>query len=905
MPQTLLRAKIYRPRHDHLTTLRSGVVGRINAGTAADVTLIVAPAGYGKTTVAAQWAEQAPMPAAWYAIDAGDNDLGQFLAYVIGAIETIYPDACANLRGLLERAPLPDTARLAATLGSELDLLPQRVALVLDDFHAINHPDIEHFVNELLRHPLRRLHLIISSRKEPALALARLRACRRLKELGVPDLRLNPQEAATLLAGVWHGPCSPQAAAALLAHTEGWAAGLYLLGLALRTEPPAAELAGGKALGADRFAAEFLLEQVLQQQPPLVRDFLLKTSILERVSPELAAAVVDLPQEHKGISLKAMAQAGLFLNAVDGAPATGAHETSDGSEWYSYHGLFRSLLHDQLKATVGQREIRAIHRRASIWLSRHGRHDEALRHAFAADDTELGIQLVMGGFSNWIESASWRTIDRRLRLFPPEIFDQHPWFLMARAHVLTLQFRWDALLPLLTRAEQQLTESSHPVTPAQERLLRHHLDVMWTMHWAAATDATKAVEAARRALHGLPEGHYYAGGVLQLALTLSLQASGDAATADQMLTAALAQAELSPAGSPALLRPLLCLLTLYFTEGHLQEAVQVGQRLLRQTVATKSVRDQQMAHLALGAAAYEMNDLAIAVEQFQQGATLCHSGNVRAGHECLVGLALANQALGRSDAVHNAVAQLADFHAEVGSSALAAEALSLQRRLGLIQGGMRSNDLLRRSVPVRTSMWYGWLEIPAITQVRLALGDPQIVSFGQVESVLSQLWAVAVDIHKPIFQAALLALKAVLLLRQRQGAAAREMLRQALMLGEERGLVRSIADGGPLLEPLLSELAITQPSAYLQRVRMATGGSTRALGSPARPLITHLPTPLTRREQEVLALLGQYRTDREIAETLVISPLTVRTHIENLSSKLEVNGRRAIVHRAREHGLLA
>jgi LuxR family maltose regulon positive regulatory protein len=267
---------------------------------------------------------------------------------------------------------------------------------------------------------------------------------------------------------------------------------------------------------------------------------------------------------------------------------------------------------------------------------------------------------------------------------------------------------------------------------------------------------------------------------------------------------------------------------------------------------------------------------------------------------------LANQALGRNDAVHNVVAQLADFHAEVGSSALAAEALSLQRRLGLIQGGTRSNDLLRRSVSPRASMWYGWLETPALTQVRLALADPQVVSFGQAESMLGQLWAIAVDMHKPIYQAALLALKALLLLRQRQRGAAREVLRQALVLGEEHGLVRSIADTGPQLEPLLAELAITQPSAYLQRVRMAIGAaSTRAPGNPLRPFITHLPSPLTRREQEVLALLGEYRTDREIAETLVISPLTVRTHIENLSSKLEVNGRRAIVHRAREHGLLA
>jgi LuxR family maltose regulon positive regulatory protein len=906
MPQALLHAKIHRPRLDRLATTRPGLTRRIEAGLAADVTLIVAPAGYGKTTAAVQWAEQAQMPVAWYAMDGSDNDLAQFLAYVVGAIEVVHPEACPNLRGFLDRAPLPDAARLAAALAAEIDRLPQRSALVLDDYHAIGHGDIELFTNELLRHPLRGLHLVIVSRKEPPLALARLRACRRLNELGVHDLRFDAEEAMALLAGVWQGPCSAQVANALLAHTEGWAAGLYLLGLALGAEPQGAQLAGGRILGADRLAADFLLEQVLLQQPPLVRDFLRKTSILDRMSPQLAAIVVD-QQDHRQISLKGLAQAGLFLNPLDGAPAVEAcGERGEGGEWYSYHGLFRSLLHDQLLLTATRREVAALHRRASIWFSRNGYHDEALQHAFAAGDTELAVQIVTDHFAVWLERANWRTIDRRLRLFPPEVFDQHPWFLMARAHVLVLQFRWDVLLPLLTRAEQQLADGKQPLAPAHERMLRHYLDLLWTLHWAAEADAPRAVEAARRALSGLPEGHYYAGGVLQLALTLSLQAGGEAETADQMLTASLAQAELSPAGSPAVLRPLFCLLTLYFTEGHLQEVVQVGQRLLHQAVETKSVRDQQMAHLALGAVAYEMNELATAVEQFQQGANLWHSGNVRAGHECLVGLALANQALGRGDAVRNTIAQLADFHADVGSSALAAEALSLQRRLGLVQAGFRSCELLRRSVPARTSMWYGWLEIPALTQVRAVLNDAQASQFDQVEQALSQLWATAVELHKPLYQAALLAHKAVLLLRQQQGAASREALRQALVLGEERGLVRSIADAGPQLEPLLAELAAKEPSAYLHRVWAAAGGGGMRPPSWApRPVFAHLGAPLTRREREVLALLGEYRTDREIAETLVISPLTVRTHIENLSTKLEVNGRRAIVHRAREHGLLA
>jgi LuxR family maltose regulon positive regulatory protein len=429
---------------------------------------------------------------------------------------------------------------------------------------------------------------------------------------------------------------------------------------------------------------------------------------------------------------------------------------------------------------------------------------------------------------------------------------------------------------------------------------------VWAVHWSTATDAKQAIEAARKALPALAETHYYARGVLLLALTLSLQVNGQAALAEPMLAAALAQAELSTLGGAALLRPLLCLMSLHFAEGNIGIATQVAQILLRRATETNSWFDLQTAHLALGFAAYETNDLPAAIEHFRHGADLRHAGNVRAGHECLVGLVLSYHALRRTDAVKATLAQLADYHADVGSSMLAAEAISLQRRCGLLGAGSGGGDFRRRGVSVHMSIWFGWLEVPALTEVRLALAAGQGRNLAPVESALRQLWEVAVELNKPTYQVALLALKAVLQQQMGRKGAALETLRQALAIGEERGYVRSVVDAGPQLEPLLAELAILQPSAYLERVRAALDVRPKIQGGKESVTpITRVAIPLTRREREVLALLGQYRTDREIAETLVISPLTVRTHIENLSSKLSANGRRAIVNQAREKGLLA
>ena len=256
-------------------------------------------------------------------------------------------------------------------------------------------------------------------------------------------------------------------------------------------------------------------------------------------------------------------------------------------------------------------------------------------------------------------------------------------------------------------------------------------------------------------------------------------------------------------------------------------AAQASRNLLQKAQEAKSLFDQQMAYLAIGAAAYEINDLEAAVDAFRQGADLRHVGNVRAGHECLVGMALAYHALGRSEDVRATVAALADYHAEVASTVLTAEAISLQRRLGLLNSGFSARDVVRRSVPARTGMWYGWFEVPAITQVRMALASGQAPVHGQgrnlaqVDAALQQLLAIAVELHKPGYQAALLALKAILLHRRKQTVAALEVLRQAVVLGEERGLVRCIADAGPQLEPLLAQLASIQPSDYLDRLRAA------------------------------------------------------------------------------------
>ena len=390
-------------------------------------------------------------------------------------------------------------------------------------------------------------------------------------------------------------------------------------------------------------------------------------------------------------------------------------------------------------------------------------------------------------------------------------------------------------------------------------------------------------------------------------LTIAQQAAGAADGVEQSLKAALAQAALAPSGR-AVLRPLLCLLILYFAEGHVAQANQIGQALLSKSIELQSKPDQAWTHLVLGWAAYEHNDLESAARYFSAAVELRHAIYARAIHESFVGLALTYQALGRRRQAQGVLAAMADFHQELASPVLAAEAVSLRRRLAVLNGNLDPGVVRDNGVPIQTYIWYGWGEIPALTQVQVALYGPDLADWTPVESALERLLVTAANMHKSGRVAALLALKAILYWRQQDQDTALHVLRQALAIGESKGLLRSIADAGPRLEPLLAEILAAGPSAYAASVRIALlipPGPQPEAAAPAAGPPSLETVVLTRREREVLALLGQHLTDREVAETLVISPLTVRTHIENLSTKLSSKGRRAIVTKARERGLLS
>jgi len=389
-------------------------------------------------------------------------------------------------------------------------------------------------------------------------------------------------------------------------------------------------------------------------------------------------------------------------------------------------------------------------------------------------------------------------------------------------------------------------------------------------------------------------------------LVQALHSLGDFTTAERILNEALAL-EASPRSNYFFVRLLTALTGLYLAEGNTFLITRAAERL-RQTAAEANLPvGLAWAHMMLGVAAYEANDLSRAAAHFAANTGLYHTGNIRAGYDCLLGLALIEQARRQDAAARQAVANLLDFQRDALDPSFAAESDSLQARLALLKGDLESARRWgSRSSPDLSLLWCLWLEVPAITHIRVGLAERSRSDLERTRQELDALLDLATRLHKPRRMVELLALKALLLERLNDRGAALMALEAALALGGPRGLVRAIADAGPQLLPLLKASAKRTPSEYLDRILVALQPAadapvTRSETTPASAISIE---SLTHREQDVLGLLGRRYTDREIAEALVISPLTVRYHIENLSEKLGVRGRRKLVAQARELGLL-
>ena len=905
----LLATKLHVPGPRPGFVPRPRLADRLDEGLGRGLVLVCAPAGSGKTALLADWARCGRRPVAWLSLDAGDNDPARFWRYAVAALDGVYPGIGEQVGPLLGPPTPSSFERLVTALINELAAQPRadEMLLVLDDYHLVGSQPVHASVGFLLEHLPPGLHVVLASRADPPLALARLRARGQLAELRTAELRFTAGEAAAMLREAAGADLPDAAVAALAARTEGWATGLQLAGLSLRGR---ADVAGFVAAftGSHRYLLDYLAEEVLDSQTEQMRAFLLETSVLERLSGELCDAVTG--RSDSQAMLEQVERAGLFLVPLD-----------EVRGWWRYHHLFADLLRARLQQQQPDR-VAALHRAAATWSDEHGLADDAVRHAAAAGDTAWTARLTEQHFDAvFYLRGEGATMQRWLAALPAELVWSRPRLLLAQAGLATQAGRVEEVEPLLVAAERASAGAAEePFEPTVGRAASMLANVPALIALCRSYlaqlrgDPESTAEFASRALAKLGEGEWMLSSAVQGFLATSEWLRGQLAEAERGFESSIAGwRAVGQLTVTAWRRYLLC--QVQGAQGRLDAAVRTCQQALQVAAAPgrPPLPAAGPAYVGLGEVAYQRNELDGALRHVTEGIALCrqfvYTSPLAAG---LVTLAWIRQATGDPAGALDAIAQAE--RPAAGPPGLLNQVLAQRARLLLAQGDIAAAVRWTKERGLAADDEPAYPREPehlVLARVLLAQGRP-----GRALALLDRLSVAAVSQDRTGSLIELSALRALALAASGDEAGAVDALAGALTLACPQGYVRVFADEGPPMAALLGALAAAQRAEQatargvelgcLARVLGAFGEKAAAPGAGrgAAAVVPGLVEQLTTRELEVLALLAAGTPNPRIAEQLVVSLDTVKKHVSHLLGKLGAANRTEAVTRARQLGLI-
>ena len=904
----LLATKLHVPRPQPGFVPRPRLVQALSQGLARGRVLVCAPAGFGKTSLLADWVGGGGRPVAWLGLDAGDNDPSRFWRYVVGALDRAQPGIAERLGPLLGPPAPRSFEGLVTGLINELADQPGRgeVLLVLDDYHLVDAGPVHESVAFLLENLPPGLMLVVSGRTDPPLPLARLRARGLLAELRAAQLRFTTEEAAALL-GVAAGPVLPDTAvAALTSRTEGWAAGLQLAALSLRGRTDAAGFVAAFS-GSHRFVLDYLADEVLDGQPGPVRAFLLETSVLERLSGELCDAVTGRAGGQE--MLQDIERAGLFLVPLD-----------EVRGWWRYHHLFADLLRARLEQEQPGR-VQELHRAAAAWSDEHDLADDAVRHALAAGDAAWAAQLVERYVDTLLRRSEGVTLRRWLSTLPVEVQRARPRLCLAQGFNAVVSGQLEAIEPLLDDAERAFAATGSqspepPVGPARGVLANVPAGIAFLRAELARLrgDAARAVDWDQQARAQLGESDFYLRTLVRANLAAADWLRGQLGQAERSLAEALAERR---AAGEGYLATRVChdLGQVQRAQGNLDAALATYRQALDIAGEVSSQPPHLgIAHVGLAEVLYERDELAAALDHATRGVTLCRqlafTPPLAAG---LAILARIRQAHGDAAAAIVAIGEAGLVELSPQVVALFNPVPSQRARLLLAQGDVTAASQWAKAAGLSPEDEPDYPQEPAyLLLARLLLAQDRP---GPALTLLQRLLATASSQGRIGNVIEIQALRALALAARGDHAGAVGALAEAVTLACPRGYVRVFADEGAPMRALLTRLSAARKDQrapardidpdYLAGLLRACGQAGAA--PPSRRAAVAIPgmaEPLTDREAEVLRLLAAGRSNQRIAHELVVALNTVKKHVTHVLGKLGAANRTEAVARARQLGLI-
>jgi LuxR family maltose regulon positive regulatory protein len=878
----LLTTKLYIPSPRSNLVPRPRLVEQLDEGLHLGhrLTLVSASAGSGKTTLLGEWAVACNLRFCWLSLDEDDSDPARFWTYVVAALQTLHPQLGQSVLPLLQGPQPPPVQSILTPLLNEVAALSESVVLILDDYHLVTEGAIHDGVAFLLDHLPQQVHLVIATRADPPLPIARLRARGQLTELRADDLRFTAEEVAAFLNDVMGLGLRPKDVAALEARTEGWISGLHLAALSMQGREDAHAFVEAFT-GGHHYILEYLIEEVLNRQPEPVQRFLLQTSILDRLCAPLCDAVVgeigdwrlEVGSRQSPISnlrsqhvLDYLESSNLFIIPLD-----------DEQRWYRYHHLFGDLLRKRLGQATPPEQLSELHRRASQWHEENGLLEQAVKHARAAGDFERIAGIAEQAAGSSLLDARLTTLLRWVNALPQDVLRAHPRLQIYRAWALFMNGHLEAAQRALGDCRRALeTMPPSPENDTLRRALTRLLDtidmIAQGFMYSVDNKIKEAIRVCSRARDvALEDGHVF----------LAAQATEGLA------------------------------LTQYH-QGQLRASAQSCQQVI--DLAAQSAAQAPLAaagYVELAGIHIEWNDLEKAADLLDEALALCREwGIVQTLNEAYTAQSHLLQLRGDIEGAWGVLEKAREFGSMEGDSSLVNFRLATQQaRLNLAAGEpekavrwVEGTKAAFASGKRRQQLPAAFVETLQTTLARAYLAQDKAK---EALAALKPLLAPAEDAGAFLRVIEVCALKALALQALGDTSAALASLERSLALAEPEGYVRMYVNEGPPMAALLREAASHNIApGYADRLLAAFEAEKSCSPAPQLPCPSALLDPLTPRELDVLHLISQGLSNKDIAEKLVIALNTVKRHTSNIYSKLGVKSRTQAIARARELGLV-
>lgn len=870
---TLLQTKLFTPAPRNDLIRRPQLIDLLQSNLLQDdvynrkLTLIAAPAGYGKTTLASQWLAESDHPVAWLTLELSENDPARFLTYLLAALQRLSPQLGRSVQAMLQPPQRQPQDTILTALINELTAYEGLLTIALDDYHVIQSKPNHEALNFLLGHLPANIHLVVISREDPPLPMHRLRARRQMLDIRQADLSFSVEEVIDFFRTSTDFEISPDQAELLTHRTEGWITGLQLAALSIKTVADQDAFIRSFT-GSNRYILDYLFEEVFETQSEETKTFLLKTSILNRLCSELTNKITG--RSDGQAVLERLEHANFFVVPLD-----------QSREWYRYHRLFGDLLRHRLERT--SLEVEALHEHASRWHAEHGNLEEAIEHALDGKHWELAGELIGEASDGALRRGEVLTLLNWCKRMPEEVLYKQPDWALAYAWPLILIGETEGADRVLQQLKQDL--------PAGSDELQGQIASAEAFLSRTSGDIAKTIELSKKALSLLPEDDRSSRGNIAVNLGLTTWHIGQLDEAENALREAL-EHTLATGNRYALHTAHVFLGRTYASRGDLNAA---SARLERALALGDQVPTAVLAHADMAAIHFEWNQIDSAWEHLERASAIADAiQNLEFRTACLVQRALMHLGMFDVEAGKRAMEKaLAITRTQELPMLTMARIKACQVQVALAEGNLHEARYVQASIPLPQDAhtFNRFIDLNT-ARLHLAAGEKEeareaLEGAQRLASVSGWLYA----------RHTICLLQALVEEDQDQ---ALERLAPILQAAEEQGLLRLFLQEGPQIRKTLQFAAsrAIHPT-YIEKILATYESSTSAPHE-----IEGLHEALTERELEVLHLVAAGLSNRQIAERLVVSLGTAKSHIHHIFGKLDVSSRTEAAARARDLGLI-